>query len=58
MSVDSIFHNVSNKQEQIANIKQKFVSSDGDHLTLLNVYKAFVSNKNKKEWCNENYSFF
>lgn len=58
MSVDSIFHNVSNKQEQIANIKQKFVSSDGDHLTLLNVYKAFVSNKNKKEWCNENYLDF
>jgi len=58
MSVDSIFHNVASKQEQITNIKQKFVSADGDHLTLLNVYKAFVSNKNKKEWCNENFLDF
>lgn len=51
LSVDSVFHsssNVSGKQEEAATIKQKFVSPDGDHITLLNVYKAFVSNKNKK----------
>ena len=34
------------------------MSPDGDHLTLLNVYKSFASNKNKKEWCNENFLDF
>ncbi len=61
MSVETIFHNSSNnlsqssKKELADTIKQKFVSADGDHITLLNVFKAFVSNKNNKEWCNENF---
>jgi len=30
------------------------VSADGDHFTLLNVYKAFVANKNNKAGLTEN----
>jgi ATP-dependent RNA helicase DHX33 len=57
LSVETIFHNLANiggnsannsKREYAAQIRQKFTSSDGDHITLLNVYKAFVANKNKK----------
>lgn len=55
LSVDSIFHSsgaasMSNasKKDLAETIKQKFVSADGDHITLLNVYKAFVANKNNR----------
>ena len=54
LSVENIFHNSSsnisneNKRDLAETIKQKFVSSDGDHITLLNVYKAFVANKSNK----------
>ena len=53
LSVDSIFHHASNastesKREHAEAVKQKFSSADGDHITLLNVFKAFVSNKQNK----------
>ena len=60
LSVENIFHNTSNimnatKRDQAQTIRQKFVSSDGDQITLLNVYKAYMANKSSKEWCQENY---
>lgn len=55
LSVDSIFHSTgaasmsnASKKDLAETIKQKFVSADGDHITLLNVYKAFVANKNNR----------
>lgn len=33
----------------------KFENKHGDHLTLLNVYKAFSKNDKVKVWCHENY---
>jgi HrpA-like RNA helicase len=55
LSVDSIFHSSSgssmsnsSKRDLAEAIKQKFVSADGDHITLLNVYKAFVANKSNR----------
>jgi len=39
--------------------RRKFAAEEGDHLTLLNVYQAFVT-KGKKEakWCRDNYLNF
>ena len=61
LSVENIFHNsvssnlVNNsKRDQAQLIRQKFNSADGDHVSLLNVFKAFVANKHNKEWCHEN----
>ena len=53
LSVDHVFHNTSNianasKREQAQAIRHKFVSADGDHITLLNVYKSFMANKQSK----------
>ncbi len=53
MSVENVFHstsftNNSARREQAQMIRQRFVSSDGDHITLLNVFKAFVANKMNK----------
>ena len=60
LSVENIFHhNLSNltnnnKRDQAQIIRQKFSSADGDHISLLNVFKAFSANKHSKEWCLEN----
>ena len=36
--------------------KHKFAVEEGDHLTLLNVYQAFVTKgKNDAKWCRDNY---
>lgn len=35
--------------------KARFTHTDGDHLTLLNVYHAFKQNGEEYNWCHENY---
>jgi ATP-dependent RNA helicase DDX35 len=49
-----IYHDDKKKPTETA--RRKFAAEEGDHLTLLNVYHAFVT-KGKKEakWCKENY---
>jgi HrpA-like RNA helicase len=61
LSVESVF--LSNggeaasgggKNDTARLARQKFVSADGDHVTLLNIYRAYVSNKgNGREWCRD-----
>ena len=48
MSVDTIFLTSSNINERMKMQRQKFTMNEGDHLTLLNVYKTFISNKKTK----------
>ncbi|KAI4087285.1 MAG: hypothetical protein LQ344_006901 [Seirophora lacunosa] len=47
-------HNGEKKSTEI--IRRKFAAEEGDHLTLLNVYQAFLT-KGRKEskWCKNNY---
>lgn len=33
----------------------KFENESGDHLTLLNVFKAYVRAERQRTWCHENY---
>lgn len=49
-------HDEKRKEEST---KRKFAVEEGDHLTLLNVYQAFVT-KGKKDpkWCQQNYLNF
>ncbi|KAI3323695.1 P-loop containing nucleoside triphosphate hydrolase protein [Xylariaceae sp. AK1471] len=46
-------------KKQVESARRKFAVEEGDHLTLLNVYQAFVT-KGKKEsrFCHENYLNF
>ncbi|KAL8647824.1 MAG: hypothetical protein Q9210_005330 [Variospora velana] len=47
-------HNGEKKSTETA--RRKFAANEGDHLTLLNVYQAFLT-KGRKEskWCRDNY---
>ncbi|KAG0221002.1 ATP-dependent RNA helicase DHX8 [Mortierella sp. GBAus27b] len=55
LSVDSIFTSPSSKREEANEARQKFISLDGDHLTLLNTLYAYESVKGDREWCRENF---
>ena len=48
LSVDSVVFVPRNKKEAVATAHRKFVSEDGDHMTLLNIYRAYKSNKGNK----------
>lgn len=55
LSVDTIFFSPSDKREQAAEARRKFLHPDGDHLMLLNVLKAYLDVKGDPEWCRENF---
>jgi ATP-dependent RNA helicase DHX33 len=56
MSVESVFYNPHGKQtEKAHHARQKFHSSEGDHVTLLNTYHAYKSSNTSREWCMEHF---
>ncbi|XP_063809749.1 ATP-dependent RNA helicase DHX33 isoform X2 [Pseudophryne corroboree] len=55
LSVDSILHNPPAKRDEVQAARKKFISSEGDHFTLLNVFRAFKNLGKNKEWCRENF---
>ncbi|XP_047041649.1 ATP-dependent RNA helicase DHX33 [Helicoverpa zea] len=55
LSSENVFHTPMHKREEAFKVKQKFLSPLGDHITLLNVFKAFCKAPLKKQWCKENY---
>jgi HrpA-like RNA helicase len=52
---DSIFYYPKGKKKEAEQAKRKFLSFEGDHLTLLNIYKSWISNSNSKDWCFQNF---
>ncbi|XP_058774205.1 probable pre-mRNA-splicing factor ATP-dependent RNA helicase DEAH3 [Vicia villosa] len=52
LSVPNCF--VGSREEQ-KEVKAKFHSTHGDHLTLLNIYRAYKQNKEDLTWCNDNF---
>jgi ATP-dependent RNA helicase DDX35 len=52
------FHHEDNKKAT-ETARRKFAVEEGDHLTLLNVYQAFVTKGSKKaKWCSDNFLNF
>lgn len=41
LSVDSVLYNPPARREEAHTVRRKFISSEGDHMTLLNIYRAF-----------------
>lgn len=58
LSSESIFVNPAGKKEQAAHARRKFTSVEGDHITLLKVFRAFKAAKKNKMWCHENFLNF
>ncbi|KAI5080413.1 hypothetical protein GOP47_0003596 [Adiantum capillus-veneris] len=66
LSVESIFYQPRGKLEEAKAAKQRFLCADGDHITLVNVLRAYVSEvektgngrvpgKGNLRWCKENF---
>lgn len=55
---DTIMAAPASEREQAAEVQAKFVHRDGDHLTLLNMMRAYDALESKAErraWCKDNY---
>ena len=48
LSADSIFINSTTQRQQAESVRSKFISSEGDHMALLNIFRAFKANKSNK----------
>ncbi|MBN3277137.1 DHX33 helicase, partial [Polyodon spathula] len=55
LSVDSVLYNPPSRRDDVLSVRRKFISNEGDHMTLLNIYWAFKNVKGSKEWCRENF---
>ncbi|PNJ04582.1 DHX33 isoform 4, partial [Pongo abelii] len=55
LSVDSVLHNPPSRREEVQGVRKKFISSEGDHMTLLNIYRTFRNLGGNKDWCKENF---
>ncbi|KAJ9455950.1 putative pre-mRNA-splicing factor ATP-dependent RNA helicase DEAH2 [Diplonema papillatum] len=58
LSVPMIFMRPREAAKEADRAKAQFNHMDGDHLTLLNAYHAFVNNGMDKNWCWDNYMNF
>jgi ATP-dependent RNA helicase DDX35 len=63
LQVQNVFSTPSGRKKQADKAKLKFTAIEGDHITLLNVFKTFQSKMNKQgrknqslqNWCQQNY---
>ncbi|XP_057392652.1 ATP-dependent RNA helicase DHX33 isoform X3 [Balaenoptera acutorostrata] len=55
LSVDSVLYNPPSRRDEVQAVRKKFISSEGDHITLLNIYRAFKNTGRNKDWCKENF---
>ncbi|XP_019941741.1 ATP-dependent RNA helicase DHX33 [Paralichthys olivaceus] len=55
LSVDTVLYNPPARREEVLAARKKFSSSEGDHMTLLSIYRAFKKVSGNKEWCRENF---
>ena len=55
LSVQTIFHRPKEKQGEADERKRRFASPDGDHCTLLEVFRHWAKNNYSSKWCFDNY---
>lgn len=53
LSVDSVLYNPPARRDEVQSVRRKFISSEGDHLTLLSIYRAFRNVNGNKVGCSE-----
>ncbi|KAJ2620719.1 ATP-dependent RNA helicase, partial [Coemansia sp. RSA 1694] len=55
LSVDSLFYVPADKREESNAAQSVFRSTEGDHLTFLNLLRAFNKVNGDREWCQDHY---
>ncbi|KAG9083153.1 DEAH-box ATP-dependent RNA helicase prp43 [Ceratobasidium sp. 370] len=54
-TVPNVWLRPNNQRKEADAAKQLLTVPDGDHLTMMNVYNNYVTNKDDKNWCWNNY---
>ena len=55
MQIQNVFVTPSQQKNESRRAKRKFSCEEGDHLTMLNVYNAYIRYKKNVRWCHENF---
>ncbi|XP_038077283.1 probable ATP-dependent RNA helicase DHX35 [Patiria miniata] len=55
LQLQNIFQTPSNQKGKAEQAKRRFSVAEGDPITLLNVYEAFIKFGKNSKWCHENY---
>lgn len=55
LSVENVFQIPHEKREEAFQATKKFKSNDGDYLTALNAYSAFLAMGKDRKWCHEHF---
>jgi len=55
LSIPNVWLRPTNQLKEADAAKALLTIPDGDHLTLMNVYNSYISNKDNKNWCWSNY---
>ena len=55
LNAPPLFIRPKDKARDADALKMKFAHLDGDHMTLLNTYEAYLRREKSTEWCFENY---
>ncbi|KYQ94232.1 DEAD/DEAH box helicase [Tieghemostelium lacteum] len=55
LSVESIFFIPKDKAKEVENIKNIFFSPEGDHITLLNVFREYQKVNGSPQWCYDHF---
>ncbi|XP_074068065.1 putative ATP-dependent RNA helicase DHX35 isoform X2 [Macrotis lagotis] len=55
MQIQNVFVIPPNQKTQAMREHRKFAVEEGDHLTMLNVYEAFIKHSRNSQWCQEHF---
>ncbi|KAI3928200.1 hypothetical protein MKW98_023801 [Papaver atlanticum] len=55
LSIQSIWVSVRGSQKELDEAKLRFAAAEGDHVTYLNVYKAYLQSGKSPQWCHKNF---
>lgn len=55
LTVQTVFNISRSSQDRSEKAKKKFSVQEGDHLMLLNLYKAYNTQRNRSQWCYDNF---
>lgn len=58
LSVPNVFIRPYDRQKYADSIKKKYSHPDSDHISLINIYKAFKFHKENDKWCRANFANF
>ncbi|KAE9552169.1 hypothetical protein FO519_004616 [Halicephalobus sp. NKZ332] len=55
MQIQEVFESSKNLKSEAEFKKREFSVTEGDHITMLNIFNSFLENRKSQKWCNQNF---